>query len=593
MRILAKTNVAFTDVVWVFDSAGAGVTGLVNAGFTSKVTIKDGARVATPTFTLTEVDSTNAPGAYVVAFTPDADAAWQLRFKHATYNVRGWTVNLTSYARGLDDHAYPATSGRSLAVSAAGEVDANVAKWLTATPNALQSGRVDSYVGAILAGVIAAASFASGALDAVWSTGTRALTDKAGFALSSAGVQAIWDALTSALTTVGSVGKRIADNLDALISTRLPTSSYTAPPSAATVAAATWDEALAGHSTAGTAGKKLSDLSTSAPPSAATIAAAVADEALAGHTTAGTVGEALSALRQGVLSTGTAQGGTTTAIQLAAGETAQAEAYYGAILTIVSGTGAPQTRSLGYYNSSTKTATVTYPFATAPDNTSVYRIEAGPTEVLGVAIVGPGAIDASSLAADTINASKIAANSIGASELAADAASEIATAVAAALSIPSAAAIADAVHDEDLSGHATAGTAGAALGRVDATVSSRATDAGAGTDAASKVLATPSQKLVTDAGGRVTVGAILADAIAAAAIATDARQALADALLDRASAVDGETPRAILRGLAASLLGEDVGTLTAPELKAIDGSKTRVSGTITAGVRNSATLDLT
>jgi hypothetical protein len=35
--------------------------------------------------------------------------------------------------------------------------------------------------------------------------------DKTGYALSSAGVQAIWDALTSALTTVGSIGKKLAD----------------------------------------------------------------------------------------------------------------------------------------------------------------------------------------------------------------------------------------------------------------------------------------------------------------------------------------------------------------------------------------------
>lgn len=59
----------------------------------------------------------------------------------------------------------------------------------------------------------------------VWAVTTRAITDKAGFSLSAAGVQAIWDALTSALTTVGSVGKRIADNLDAAVSSR---SSHTA-----------------------------------------------------------------------------------------------------------------------------------------------------------------------------------------------------------------------------------------------------------------------------------------------------------------------------------------------------------------------------
>jgi hypothetical protein len=52
------------------------------------------------------------------------------------------------------------------------------------------------------------------AADKVWSTTTRALTDKVGFALSSAGVQAMWDALTSALVTTGSIGKWIVDKLD-------------------------------------------------------------------------------------------------------------------------------------------------------------------------------------------------------------------------------------------------------------------------------------------------------------------------------------------------------------------------------------------
>lgn len=46
------------------------------------------------------------------------------------------------------------------------------------------------------------------------------VSDKTGYSLSSAGVQAIWDALTSALTTVGSVGKWIVDKLDVVVSTR-------------------------------------------------------------------------------------------------------------------------------------------------------------------------------------------------------------------------------------------------------------------------------------------------------------------------------------------------------------------------------------
>lgn len=49
--------------------------------------------------------------------------------------------------------------------------------------------------------------------------------DKTGYALSAAGVQAIWDALTAALTTVGSIGKLLVDNVNATISSR---SSHTA-----------------------------------------------------------------------------------------------------------------------------------------------------------------------------------------------------------------------------------------------------------------------------------------------------------------------------------------------------------------------------
>lgn len=67
-------------------------------------------------------------------------------------------------------------------------------------------------VASITNGAIAAATFAANALDAVWSTASRTL--------SANGVQAIWDALTSALTTVGSIGKRIADYLDAAVSSR-------------------------------------------------------------------------------------------------------------------------------------------------------------------------------------------------------------------------------------------------------------------------------------------------------------------------------------------------------------------------------------
>ena len=65
-------------------------------------------------------------------------------------------------------------------------------------------------------GAITAASIAASALNGKgdWNVG------KTGYALSAAGIQAVWDALTSALTTVGSIGKLIVDNLNATISSR-------------------------------------------------------------------------------------------------------------------------------------------------------------------------------------------------------------------------------------------------------------------------------------------------------------------------------------------------------------------------------------
>lgn len=58
-------------------------------------------------------------------------------------------------------------------------------------------------------------------------------TDKSGYALSASGITAIWDALTSGLSAVGSIGKLLVDNINATISSRLPTASYTAPLDAA------------------------------------------------------------------------------------------------------------------------------------------------------------------------------------------------------------------------------------------------------------------------------------------------------------------------------------------------------------------------
>lgn len=102
-------------------------------------------------------------------------------------------------------------------------------------PTGDASGRVT--VGAIASGVIAAATFAANALDAVWSTATRVLTAGTNIALakgtgvtgfndlSAAQVKAEAD---TALADAGVTSARQA-HLDADVSSRLASSNYTAP----------------------------------------------------------------------------------------------------------------------------------------------------------------------------------------------------------------------------------------------------------------------------------------------------------------------------------------------------------------------------
>lgn len=179
-------------------------------------------------------------------------------------------VNIQTAARQIDDLAYPTTSGRSIDVTTTGEVGIDWANIGSPTTSVNLSGTTAGLIdGAITAakiaadaitaakiadGAIDAATFAAGAINAAAiaadaitdakvagdvtiasvtgavgsvTSGVTVTTnnDKSGYSLSSAGVQGIWDALTSALTTVGSIGKLLADNINATISSR---SSHTA-----------------------------------------------------------------------------------------------------------------------------------------------------------------------------------------------------------------------------------------------------------------------------------------------------------------------------------------------------------------------------
>lgn len=183
---------------------------------------------------------------------------------------------------------------------------------------------------------------------------------------------------------------------------------------------------------------------------------------------------------------GTAQAGGASTITLAAGASAVDNLYMGQTVLIVSGAGAGQINQVIAYNGTSKVVSCPIAWATNPDATSVYRL-IGVTAInylyqiqaliyplavsiladtdnlqgrIPAALVG-GRMDSSvgAMAADVVTAAAIAADAIGASELGADAAAEIAAAVGSS----SAAAIADAVWDEALSGHLSAGSLGEAI----------------------------------------------------------------------------------------------------------------------------------
>ncbi len=68
------------------------------------------------------------------------------------------------------------------------------------------------------------------------------------------------------LGTVGAVFGLNPALIDVATSTRLASASYTAPPSAATITTAVWDEPLAGHTTPGTAGADLASAASGTDP---------------------------------------------------------------------------------------------------------------------------------------------------------------------------------------------------------------------------------------------------------------------------------------------------------------------------------------
>ena len=190
-----KQNTGETIMFFAHDANGDGVIGLVDGGFTKRISKGSGA-FAAMTVTITEAEN----GWYSLPLSAahsDTTGLLSISVSHASIkrvNLQ-WRVS----ARMFDDNMATYTQP---------------AGFLAAT---FPSGTVANTTN-ITAGTLTTVTTA---------TNLTTNNDKTGYGLSNAAVQAIWDFLVSSATTLSSMGKLIKDNLDATISGRMAT--YTQP----------------------------------------------------------------------------------------------------------------------------------------------------------------------------------------------------------------------------------------------------------------------------------------------------------------------------------------------------------------------------
>lgn len=331
-RPVPQKNVAYRVTFPIFDADGDLVTGAT--GLDSEVS-KDGGTFADCTNEATEIATSS--GMYYLDLTSTEMNADTVAVIVKTSSSGAKTTPIVMYPEEAGDIRVNVTAfGGTAGTFASGRPEVNTSH----VAGTSQTGR-DLGASVLLSpgtgtGQI---SLSSGAVTA----GT--VSDKTGYALSSGGVQAIWDALTSALSTASSVGKLLVDNINATISSRASqtsldtvddfldteiaaikakTDNLPASPaavgSAMTLAADSVNasalsadavaEIQSGLSTLTAAGVRTAvglasanlDTQLDALPTAAENADAVWDEARSGHATAGTFGEGVASVTGAVAS---------------------------------------------------------------------------------------------------------------------------------------------------------------------------------------------------------------------------------------------------------------------------------------------------
>ena len=158
-----------------------------------------------------EIDAINMPGMYrfdIPNLAIDTAGSATLLFKGAT-NMAALPIELQIITPDLE--AALATPTNITAGTITTATDVTTVNGLAANVITAASIAADAITGATVAADVTIASV-TGAVGSVTSGVTVTTNnDKTGYGLSAAAVQAVWDAATTALTTVGSVGKKVAD----------------------------------------------------------------------------------------------------------------------------------------------------------------------------------------------------------------------------------------------------------------------------------------------------------------------------------------------------------------------------------------------
>lgn len=324
-RPVPQKNVAYRVTFPIFDADGDLVTGAT--GLDSEVS-KDGGTFADCTNEATEI-ATNS-GLYYLDLTSTEMNADTVAVIVKTSSSGAKTTPIVLYPEEAGDIRVNVTAyGGTAGTFSGGRPEVNT----THVGGTSQTARD------IGASVLLSSGTGTGQVSL--SSGTVTVgtnNDKTGYGLSGAAVQAIWDALTSALTTAGSIGKFLVDRIDAVLSTRASqtsvdtiddfldtevaaikakTDNLPASPAAVgsamtlatdamnanALAADAVAEIQSGLSTLTAAGVRTAiglasanlDTQLDAIPTASENADAVWDETLSGHLTGGSTGNALNA----------------------------------------------------------------------------------------------------------------------------------------------------------------------------------------------------------------------------------------------------------------------------------------------------------